>query len=373
MSGLPSPVEVDRWLAARAARVPAGVAQRARLIARLSGGGVVSGQDLAADLGISRAAVHKHVLALRGLGLQLRSTPGSGYRLSDASDVIAPEVVLTYLSGSPTGLGLPLLYEASTESTNARAREAAQAGSPHGTLVLTDYQHTGKGRLGRVWVAEPGKDLTFSLLLRPAVPPERASRFTLAASTAVADVVATLGDLGNRVSIKWPNDVLVDGRKICGILSEASLDMDQLHWLVVGIGLNVNGSPAHGVSASDLAPGAPAPTSLRGCLRDPVPRVPLLAALLERLEARWAEAAGEGWAAVLARFHELDALLGKPVEIRSGSRVDVPPLHGIARGLSAEGELRVMTEDGTVRTVLSGDVTLRPGLERGPETLGSQP
>jgi len=356
---IPSPTEVDRWLDSRRESVAPGVAQRARLIGRLSGEGVVSGQELAAALGVSRAAVHKHALALRGLGVGLRSAPGSGYRLSNVSDIVASEVLLPFLSGSPTGLGMPLVYEPTLESTNTLAREAGRRGSPHGTLVVTDYQHAGKGRLGREWVSEPGKDLTFSLLLRPDVPPELASRFTLAASTAVADAISTLGDLGSRVAIKWPNDVLVDGRKICGILSEASLDMDRLHWLVIGIGLNVNSSPEDGVSGFGLPPGALAPTSLRGCLGRPVPRAPLLVDLLERLEARWAEAAGGGWAAVLSRFRELDALIGKPVEVRLGSRTDAPPLAGIARGLSPEGELLVADADGAVRSVLSGDVTLR--------------
>ncbi len=135
--------------------------------------------------------------------------------------------------------------------------------------------------------------------------------------------------------------------------------MDRLHWLVIGIGLNVNGAPDAGVSASGLPPGALAPASLRACLGSPVPRAPLLVDLLERLEARWAEAAGGGWAAVLSRFHELDALIGKPVEVRLGTRTDAPPLAGIASGLSPEGELLVADADGVVRSVLSGDVTLR--------------
>lgn len=353
------PADVDRWLDARRHLVAPGVAQRARLVARLLAGGMISGQEIAAELGVSRAAVHKHVETLRGLGVELHSVPGSGYRLSGSVDVVAPEVLLPLLAGSATSLGVPLLYEPSVESTNAIAREAALRGSPHGTLVTTDHQHAGKGRLGRVWVSEPGMDLTFSLLLRPDVPPELTSRFTLAASTAVADAVSALEGLEGRVTIKWPNDVLVDGRKVCGILAEASLDMDRLHWLVVGVGLNVNGSPGDRVPAADLPAGALAPASLRDSLQHDVLRGRLLVGLLESLEERWSDLTGEGWLDVLSRFHEHDALLGRPVEVHSGARTESPPLVGIARGLSPAGELLVEDARGTVSTVFSGDATLR--------------
>lgn len=356
---LQGPADVDRWLDARRHLVAPGVAQRARLVARLLAGGMISGQELAAELGVSRAAVHKHVETLRGLGVELHSVPGSGYRLSGSLDVVAPEALLPFLAGSSTGLGVPLLYETSVESTNAVAREAARRGSPHGTLVMTDYQHAGKGRLGRVWVSEPGMDLTFSLLLRPDVPPELTSRFTLATSTAVADAVSALEGLEGRVTIKWPNDVLVDGRKVCGILAEASLDMDRLHWLVVGIGLNVNGSPGDRVPAADLPAGAPAPTSLRDRLQHDVLRARLLVSLLERLEVSWSELTGEGWLDVRRRFHEHDALFGKPVEVHTSGRAESPPLVGIARGLSSAGELLVEDTGGAVSTVVSGDVSLR--------------
>lgn len=353
------PSQVDRWLEARRESVAPGVAQRARLVARLAAGGMVSGQALATELGVSRAAVHKHADILRRLGLGIRSVPGSGYSVSDFTDVVAAEALLPFLAGSSTGLGVPVHYEPRAESTNAIARESARAGARHGTLVITDYQHAGKGRLGRAWVSGPGRDLTFSLLLRPGVPPESAARFTLAASVAVADALAALGDLGHRVTIKWPNDVLIDGRKVCGILSEASMDMDRLHWLVVGIGLNVNGAPDQDVPAMERSIGALAPVSLRGSLGREVPRAPLLVGLLERLEERWAQAAGADWGRVIGRFHELDALSGRPVEVRSGSRLDAPPLIGIARGLSPEGELLVADADGATRAVFSGDVTLR--------------
>jgi len=354
------PQRADAWLSEHHGTFEVGVVQRARIVARLLAGGRVSGQRLADELRVSRAAVHKHVDVLRGLGVRLSSIPGAGYELSSPLDILAPEIVLPLLASRATPFGAPFLYRAEVGSTNVVAQEAARSGAPHGAVAVTDFQSSGRGRLGRGWTSEPGLDLTFSVVLRPELGPQSVSRLTLAASVAVADTILTLGDLDGRVSVKWPNDVLVDGRKVCGILSEAALDMDRLHWVVVGVGLNVNGTPASGVAPRDLPPGAPSPISLREARGSFTPRTPLLVELVEALGSVFASVEGEGWGRVLGRLRALDALRGQRVDVRAGTGGGDPVLSGVAHGLAADGSLLVKDDSGAVHEVISGDVTLRP-------------
>lgn len=356
------PQWLDAWLRTHSEWIDGGVAQRVRIVARLHSGERVSGQALADDLGVSRAAVHKHVEALRGLDIGVSSLAGSGYRLDASADPISAEAVLPLLAAADAGLGVPYRYVPTTASTNLIARDEGRAGAPHGTVVVTDYQQAGRGRLGRSWVSEPGKDLTFSLLVRPELPPERVVRLTLATSVAVADAVESLlrlDGLSSRVALKWPNDVLIDGRKVCGILSEASLDMDGVHWVAVGIGLNVNGARHEGPRAADTPLAAPAPISLRDAVGHDVARAPLLADLLVRLEDSMGRAAGPGWGGILERFRGLDALRGRHVQVRAGGLEPRILASGIAGGVGSEGELLLVDDEGALQTVLSGDVTLR--------------
>lgn len=356
------PERVDPWLQSHRESIDGGVAQRVRIVARLLSGEMISGRLLAQDLGISRAAVHKHIEALRDLGMTLSSVAGSGYRLVPPSDLVCAEAVLPLLAATSIGIGVPYRYVPATASTNLLACDGGRTGAPHGTLVVTDYQHTGRGRLGRTWVSQSGSDLTFSLLLRPDLPPERVTRLTLAASVAVAEAVEAAlapGRTFGRVALKWPNDVLIDGRKVCGILSEASLDMDSVHWVVVGIGLNVNSSPWESLRESDLPPVPSTPLSLRGAVGHHIPRTPLLVDLIGRLEDRFSCAAGAGWKEVLSRFRDLDTLRGRHVEVRAGGAEPHTLASGTAGGIGSEGELLVVGEGGAVQLVLSGDATLR--------------
>lgn len=370
-------VRVDRRVEAALAGgvLEPGVAQRVRIMARLyetSPSGVrVSGEVVAGLLGVSRAAVHKHMEALRHVGVDLDSLPGGGYLLRERPDVVAPEVVLPLVLGgggdgpdgsngiTPMSLGLPYRYFAATESTNRSLKEAARRGAPAGAIVVTDDQVDGQGRLGRTWVSRPGKDLTFSVLIRPHALPAEAPRLVLAAGLAVAEVVGRLLGPSHSVGIKWPNDVLVDGRKVCGILSEASMDMDRLHWVVVGIGLNVNGGPSEAVVADRHDPPGFAPASLLESGGEAVSRPDLLACLLEALAVRWSQVDAGAWDVVRQACAERDALRGTQVAVRSGFGDEDPLVEGTAAGLGPEGELLVRSADGATRSVRGGDVTLR--------------
>jgi BirA family transcriptional regulator, biotin operon repressor / biotin---[acetyl-CoA-carboxylase] ligase len=364
------PGVIDAALVRAVARklVEPGVAQRARIVAHLAGEGVVSGQALAIGLGVSRAAVHKHIEALRQRGLCIDSTPGAGYTLDELPwDLLVPEVVLPLLLGSgqcvggsvgegPV-LGLPYSFVVETESTNQFLRDSGQS-IPTGAVVATDFQAQGRGRMGRRWVSEPGRDLTFSVMLRPHVAPVAASQLVLAASVAVADVLGALPGIGERVGIKWPNDVLIDGRKVCGILSEASMDMDSVHWLILGIGVNVNSRPAAALAAAGVAPGAAAPRALIEVVGAAQPRGQLLTALLERLAYRLSQVERGRFDEVLAVFSAHDVLLGKSVVVRSGFRGADVVAAGAAAGFAPGGELLVRRADGSTAVVAVGEVTL---------------
>jgi BirA family biotin operon repressor/biotin-[acetyl-CoA-carboxylase] ligase len=280
-----------------------------------------------------------------------------------------PEAVLPLLLGAvntgtddPCGaiqkpIGLPYLYFAAMDSTNASLKEIAQHQAPTGALIVTDDQSGGRGRLGRTWISQPGKDLTFSVLLRPRVLPAEASRLVLATGLAIAEVLEESLGPGRTVGIKWPNDVLVDGRKVCGILSEASMDMDRLHWVVIGIGLNVNSRPGEPVlSESDVR--RPAPGSLAQSVGETVLRPPLLARLLDALAARWSQVDAGDWKSVREACAERDLLRGTSVVVRSGFSDDGVVTEGLADGLGPEGELLVRGRDEVVRAVRAGEVTL---------------
>ena len=187
----------------------------------------------------------------------------------------------------PIPVGIPYRYNDRCPSTNLCLKKEA-ACLPAGTVMVTDAQTEGRGRLGRSWSSGPGEDLTFSVLLRPEGSAEECGLLSLAAAVAVAETLETLPGLGGRVRIKWPNDVLVDGKKVCGILLESSAMGERLEWVVVGIGLNVNSDPAAMLDCLDPAQraawrGRPAPTSLRAVSGSKIARGPLLAGMLTRL------------------------------------------------------------------------------------------
>lgn len=326
----------------------------------------VSGEALGGALGLSRAAVHKHVEHLRTLGFAIVTVGGAGYRLERPfDDLVAAEAVLPYLLGllpadSLWTAGLPYRYVAGCSSTNAELR-ALVATAPAGTALVADEQTGGRGRLGRTWVSRRGQDLTLSVLLRPNLGPAQAHLLSLAAALAVAEVLEGLEGLEGRVGIKWPNDVLVGGKKVCGILLEGSMDVDRLQWVVAGIGLNVNSDPGtllHGLDPEQEREwqGKPAPTSLREELGREISRAPLLARLLVQLTRRWTEVERPD---LLEGLQRRDILFGRRVEVLSGPPQDEPVVSGEAVGIGPVGQLLVRVDSGETVPVFAGDVTVR--------------
>ncbi|OFW61166.1 MAG: biotin--[acetyl-CoA-carboxylase] ligase [Actinobacteria bacterium RBG_16_64_13] len=339
-------------------------------------GAALSGEMLGRALGLSRAAVHKHVEHLRSLGFAIDSVAGAGYRLTRPhDDLVVPEAVLPFLlelvgPQERWVAGLPYRYLERCGSTNAALKSSA-ASSPAGTLVVSDGQIEGRGRLGRTWVSEPGKDLTFSVLLRPELAPAQAHLLSLAAAVAVAEVLEGIPGLPVRVGIKWPNDVLLDDKKVCGILLEGSMDADRLQWAIAGIGLNVNSDPSalmRGMTPGEEQQwaGRPRPASLRGYLGDGVPRAPLLASLLASLTHLWTRFDP---ASVLEDVRRRDVLRGRPVEVLAGPPRNELVIAGEALGVGPEGQLLVRGPEGETVPVFAGDVTVRGAWGQPPRVV----
>jgi BirA family biotin operon repressor/biotin-[acetyl-CoA-carboxylase] ligase len=233
-------------------------------------------------------------------------------------------------------------------------------------VVATDHQVGGRGRLGRRWSDQAGEALMFSVLLRPSLAPGQAHLISLAAGLAVAQVLEALPGLAGRVSVKWPNDVLIDERKVCGILVEGSMDVDRLHWVVVGVGVNVNGdsdslSRAINEQGDEGADVRPQPVSLEEASGAVVPRAALFARLLARLTDlfRSLDTGTAGAEELLLGLRTRDALKGRTVEVFGGSDMRHVMARGTAAGIGSEGQLLVRTAGGEVVSVVAGDVSLR--------------
>jgi len=272
---------------------------------------------------------------------------------SISNDSIADDAVLPLLhplldSDAEGPAGVPYHYLPVCPSTNTALKEMATR-APAGTVLATDDQTDGRGRLARHWLSTPGRDLCFSVLLRPRLDPARGHLLALATGVAVAEVLEEQLGLRGQVALKWPNDVLLSYRKVCGILLEASAGAEGLLWAVAGIGINVNGEPGRMLASMSPAQaaewqGRPQPVSLMEHLGRAVPRAPLLAALLVRLTRRWSSLESpDAVAELLAEWRGKDALAGRKVEVFAGAGRSELVVAGEAVGVGRDGQLLVRT------------------------------
>ncbi|WP_164014243.1 biotin--[acetyl-CoA-carboxylase] ligase [Pyxidicoccus trucidator] len=312
-----------------------------------SGSDFASGEALSGKLGLSRTAVWKRVEALRGKGYVIEAVSARGYRLVEVPDRLTSLELAPLLTTRE--LGRTVHHHDSVGSTNEVAFRLAQDGAEHGEVVVAEQQTSGKGRRGRVWVSPPGLNLYFSAILRPELPPQRAPELTLVAAVALAEA---LRDSGTEAAIKWPNDVHLDGRKVAGILTELSAEPERVHFVVVGVGVNLNSRVEH--FPEDLRATA---TSLALATGERVHRARFAATLWGRMEEWLDRYLEEGFDAVRTRWKALSSTLGQDVLVRT----DRQELRGLAEDIDPSGALLVRTEGGTLERVLAGDVEqLRP-------------
>lgn len=316
-------------------------------ILKNSGDEYVSGEEISKRLGVTRAAVWKHMQALQEEGLEIEAVTRKGYRLKRGARFTAPlrgALVEPHLNTRV--LGRNAVFLESAPSSNLIARQLAAQGCAHGTIVIVEEQTEGRGRRGRGWVNAPGKDICVSAVLRPHVETQQAPRFTLATALGVYRLAASLGLVPD---IKWPNDVLIEGKKICGILLELQGSMEQLESLVVGFGVNVN-TEAFPEALSQSA------TSLCIAGGKPYDRAEVLASLVNELEPLFdACEQDESYAKLLEDYRRCCGTLHKEISVTgvTGART------GIAEGIDELGRLLLRLPDGSLEAVAAGDVTLR--------------
>jgi BirA family biotin operon repressor/biotin-[acetyl-CoA-carboxylase] ligase len=306
----------------------------------------VSGAALCDKLGLSRTAVWKHVEQLRNRGYKIDAQASRGYRLIEVPDRLTELEIGPLLT--TRDFGRRIQYFETLESTNGTAFESAQNGAGHGDLVIAEEQTKGRGRRGRVWVSPAEKTLAMSLILRPEIPPTRAPEITLVAAVALAQ---TLRDAGVPAKIKWPNDIQIENKKVAGILTELSADVERVHFVVLGVGVNLN------TAASDFPPEvAEIATSVALHRPSAVHRGLFVAALLSHLESWFEVWTEQGFEPVRHAWKMHSSTLGQEVMVRSENK----ELKGVAEDMDASGALLLRVGD-RIERVLTGDVEqLRP-------------
>ncbi|HEY1372967.1 MAG TPA: biotin--[acetyl-CoA-carboxylase] ligase [Candidatus Binatia bacterium] len=257
---------------------------------------------------------------------------------------LRPEEIRKQLSSGR--LGKFIHYFAELDSTNRVAYKLAAEGAAEGDVVLAETQTHGKGRLGRSWFSPPGLNLYLSVILRPKFSPSDAPQLTLVSAVALADTVQRF--LGSPPAIKWPNDILVGGKKLAGILTESSVDSQRLHFVVVGIGVNLN-MPA-GMLPEDIRRTA---TSLLILTSNMVDRTAFARELIRNLDRCYGELEQRGFPAMAARWESFFELKGRRVKVEMGDRVVL----GIARGIDRDGALVLEKQGGAIERIIAGDVT----------------
>jgi BirA family transcriptional regulator, biotin operon repressor / biotin---[acetyl-CoA-carboxylase] ligase len=309
---------------------------------------VVSGTKIAQEISSNRTEVWRLIQHLRGLGVDVAGHPATGYQLRAVPDLLLPEILQRLLRGTIFDSHLHHYYKIG--STNMTAMSAAADGAPEGSVFLAEEQSAGRGRGAHTWHSTRSDGIYCSVVLRPVLPPSEVLVLSLAAALAVDEAIREV-DSRVQLDLKWPNDLLIGGKKVCGILTEMNAEITQVRYIVVGIGINVN----HESFPEELAGLA---TSLRLQSGSEWSRVELAAALLKSLHREYRQFLEEADArrSILRRFTERSSWVsGKAVRIDDGSSAAESGFEGITQGLDERGFLRVRTAQG-IRTVLSGTV-----------------
>ncbi len=299
----------------------------------------MSGDDLSRRLGIEPDAVWSQVGALQKQGYEIVLRPDLGYRLVGVPDRLLPAEIRYRLETSLVGCRV-VVYE-ETSSTMDVAHRLARAGEPAGTCVLAESQRAGRGRIGRQWHSPKGEGICLSVILRPALPPHAAPQLTLLSAVATAAAIRT--ETGVPAQVKWPNDIVVHRKKVCGILTEMQADAGTLRYLIVGIGINVN-------TPSDRLPSGA--TSLLVERGEAISRIDLCRRLLLSLDERYATFSAHGFQTIAQEWEMFSSTLGGHVRVEVPGRL----LEGQAVAIDGDGALLVRKDQGIVERVVAGDV-----------------
>lgn len=305
----------------------------------------LSGQQLCSQFHVSRTAVWKVMEQLKKEGYQIEAVRNKGYRLVDSPDIMSGAEIESLIRTS--WAGRKIVYYEETDSTNNRAKDYGEKGASHGTLFVADQQIAGKGRRGRAWDSPAGMSIYMTILLHPDMSPARAPQLTLLMAIAAVEGIQKV--TGLKAGIKWPNDVIYGGKKICGILTEMSAEIDYINYVVIGIGINVNQE----VFPQELKETA---TSLKIELGMSVKRAKLIAAVMESFEACYH---------IFMETKDLSGLMEQYNALLVNRDKDVLVLEpggeyeAHALGINKSGELRIRTSDGQEREIFAGEVSVR--------------
>jgi BirA family biotin operon repressor/biotin-[acetyl-CoA-carboxylase] ligase len=338
---------------------------------RANGEGV-SGAQLAEQLGISRAAIWSRIEELRQVGYDIEAGPHFGYRLVSAPDALHADDLLARLNCDRWGerpreprtskaqqlagtlapptervIGRDIRVFEETTSTNDVIEKLARDGVKEGVVVFAESQTKGRGRLGRKWMSPTHKGLWFSILLRPELSPQETTQLTVASATALRRAIKNV--TGILAEIKWPNDLLIGGKKVVGILTEMSAEVDRVRHVILGIGVDVNQDAAE--FPPELRKIA---TSLKIAAGEEISRAELAVEILRELDLDYARICGGKFPAVADEWEAGCATIGKNVSVQMGAR----QIRGRAESLDDDGALLVRTEHGHLERVIGGDVTL---------------
>jgi BirA family biotin operon repressor/biotin-[acetyl-CoA-carboxylase] ligase len=302
----------------------------------------ISGERIAKEIGVSRSTVWRWVQRLREVGVRVKGKPNTGYFLERVADILTPDMLRQQLKGSMFAKKIHHFFR--TDSTNRVAMELAYAGELEGTVVLAEEQTAGRGRAGRSWHSERASGIYVTLLLRPKISPVQAPLLTMMAGLSAH--AAIQAQTGLQPDVKWPNDLMLNGKKVGGILTEMHAEPSLVRFVIVGIGINVNQEQF----ASELSNIA---TSLRAETGKAQSRLELLARLLREFETDYNRFLREGSRSITERFAQVSSYArGKKVRVSNGSE----SYAGVTAGLLPEGLLQVQRDDGALVTVFAGDV-----------------
>ena len=303
-----------------------------------------SGEEISQKLGVTRAAIWKAIKKLQADGYEIESSTKKGYKLLSSPNVITPSEIKHNLCTEV--LGQDIYYKEEIDSTNNQAKVLAREGAKEGHLIIAEHQSQGKGRLGRSWQSPSGTGIWMSLILRPHILPKYASQLTLIAGLSMCEVIQEI--TGLEAKIKWPNDIVVNGKKVCGILTEMSAEMESINYIILGIGVNVNMAyfPEELPYASSLA--------IEG--KKEYSRKAIIKAFLEKFEIDYKVYKKQpDLTPIMERYEKNCITLNRKVKLL----VSHEEVIAKATGISNEGELLVTLEDGTMKVVSSGEVSVR--------------
>ena len=319
-----------------------------KLLAELKAnpGSWISGEHLSTRLSVSRSAINKHIRKLKQMGYTVSAAPRRGYCLETAPDLLLPGEVKEGLGTLRLGQK-EIVYLHQADSTNTRAKELAMKGAPEGTLVLAETQTMGRGRKGRAWHSPQGSGIYASLILRPALPPGEAPMITLVTAVAVCEAILKTTEL--TPTIKWPNDILINGKKIAGILTELTMEMDAVDFIIVGVGLNVNaGKDAFSEGLAHIATSMVIETGAQ------FNRASLLREYLRQMECHYDEFMSTGFAPIVRRWKELSDIIGRQVAVNMIRKSHM----GVVVDVDNQGMLILEDKDGRLHRIISGDITI---------------